>query len=145
MARTKEYVSWSAMIQRCTNPSNPKYKNYGGRGITIDPKWMRFEDFYAYMGKCPSQKTLNRINNDGGYKPGNCRWATPIEQAQNRRIQKNNKTGIPGVYWNKRNQKYQVEIRANNKYIFLGYFRNKNLAIKVRKKAERKYWGRKEK
>jgi hypothetical protein len=73
------------MIQRCDNPSRNCYKYYGGRGIAVSERWRSFENFLADMGERPEDKTLDRINPDGDYEPGNCRWATWHEQALNRR------------------------------------------------------------
>ncbi len=73
------------MLRRCTNPSSADWSRYGGRGITVCPRWHRFEEFLADMGSCPDRLTLDRINNDGGYEPGNCRWATREQQVLNRR------------------------------------------------------------
>jgi hypothetical protein len=73
------------MIQRCDNPSRKGYEYYGGRGITVSKRWRSFENFLADMGERPEDKTLDRINPDGDYEPGNCRWATWHEQALNRR------------------------------------------------------------
>lgn len=82
---SKIYRVWRNMLNRCHNPNVPAYKNYGGRGITVCESWEKFENFLADMGEQPVGKTLDRINNDGNYEPGNCRWATPAEQIRNRR------------------------------------------------------------
>jgi len=85
--QTGEYWSWCSMIQRCTNPRARSYKDYGGRGIRICPRWRKsFVLFLADMGPRPKGATLDRFpDNDGDYRPGNCRWATPKQQRQNSR------------------------------------------------------------
>jgi hypothetical protein len=81
------YRAWQSAIQRCTNPNHPSWKDYGGRGITVCARWRSFEAFLADMGERPAARlSLDRWpNNDGGYAPGNCRWATQSEQLRNRR------------------------------------------------------------
>jgi len=89
---TPEYRSWQALKTRCLNPHAKNYDDYGGRGITVSLRWLGpngFANFLEDVGVRPSQRhSLDRINNDGNYEPGNVRWATATEQAANRRVKR---------------------------------------------------------
>lgn len=90
MHKTPEYEAWCAMRDRCYNKKNAGYHLYGARGIEVDPRWINnFKLFYQDMGRRPSKNhSLDRENNNAGYFYGNCRWATPKEQGENRRTTK---------------------------------------------------------
>lgn len=87
LSRSPEYTCWHQMLQRCNSPKSKAYKYYGARGISVCKRWRdSFEAFYSDMGPRTSDKhSIDRINNDGNYEPGNCRWATAAEQARNQR------------------------------------------------------------
>lgn len=86
--KSPTYQTWLKMKQRCSDPKNPYFHLYGGRGIVVCDKWVHdFAQFLADVGERPSAKhSLDRINNDAGYEPGNVRWATAAEQSANRRV-----------------------------------------------------------
>lgn len=81
----RAYESWSGMKQRCFNPKKERYPLYGGRGITVCERWLKFDNFFEDMGPCPVGHSLDRIDSDGNYEPNNCRWATKEVQRNNRR------------------------------------------------------------
>lgn len=86
MSKTRIYDIWQRMIARCSRKSAAEYKNYGGRGITVDPSWKDFNRFITDMGMPPSDKhTIDRKDNNQGYGPDNCQWSTRAEQARNKR------------------------------------------------------------
>jgi hypothetical protein len=94
--RAPEWKTWSGMRDRCRNPKNKDWDRYGGRGITIDPRWDAYEVFLSDVGRKPTPlHQLDRIDNDGPYAPGNCCWATAKEQANNRRLMSINRLGQP--------------------------------------------------
>lgn len=121
---TSEYRAWVSIKQRCTNPNNKDYENYGGRGIKMHPPWEKsFKLFLDYVGPKPSARhSIDRINNDGNYEPGNVRWASPDEQAVNKRPYKT-KAGYPGVSVAKNGTTYEAHIYNElGRQIHLGTF-----------------------
>lgn len=91
---TPEYAAWKAMRERCDKPTHPAYHNYGGRGISVSPRWRTFANFIGDMGRKPAPHfELDRINNDGNYEPGNCRWTTRSENIKNCRPRQRNNLG----------------------------------------------------
>lgn len=93
---TPEYEAWLSAKSRCRNPKYSKYEYYGGRGITICDEWVNsFSSFFEHMGPRPDGHTLDRIDNDGNYEPGNCRWATWKQQAKNKRPWGSNRRMVP--------------------------------------------------
>jgi len=86
---TKIYAVWASIIQRCNNPNHKQYKDYGGRGIIVCKRWLKFENFLEDIGEIPKGLTLDRINNNGSYSLENCKLSTMKEQQRNTRRTKN--------------------------------------------------------
>lgn len=136
-----EYWVWHAMHQRCENPKHESYRNYGARGITVCERWREFADFIADMGPRPSPgHSIDRLDNDGPYEPGNCQWATKPEQGRNRRPAKVGASGIVGVYWFKPSRKWMASIKHNGRAVHLGYFDDIDAAANARRNAESRLW-----
>jgi hypothetical protein len=98
MKGTRTYKSWASAKDRTTNPKCSIYYRYGGAGIGLAERWHSFANFFADMGERPEGTSLDRINPNGNYEPGNCRWATARQQAINKNLLTTNVTGIPNVY-----------------------------------------------
>ena len=121
----KFYPIWNAMLQRCNNPKHKRYKDYGARGITVCEEWLDVANFIAWVDSTHpniSRVSLDRIDNDKGYSPENCRWADATTQAINRRMGVTNTSGYVGVSWAKNQAKWNSSINLNNKHKHLGYF-----------------------
>jgi len=140
---SRTYRIWAGMKTRCTNPKVKAWSRYGGRGIKVHEPWLNFENFYAAMGDAPLGKTIDRIENDRGYEPGNCRWATYREQSQNQRIRSDNKTGHKGVSIS--GNGYVAHICVDGKDLYLGYFpltpEGLKAAAEAYIQAAKKYFG----
>ena len=110
MSKTRTWVTWESVRERCLNPNNNAWKDYGGRGIKICKRWDSFENFLADMGERPIGKTIDRVNNNGNYEPSNCRWATSTQQNRNKR---NNRLfgGITAAEWSERTGVNYVTLR----------------------------------
>jgi hypothetical protein len=131
--RTKmpEYRTYIDMIWRCSKPTCKSYKNYGGRGIVVCDRWLlSFDNFLSDMGPRPSSKhSIDRYpNNDGNYEPSNCRWATMVQQINNRRAR-------PNVGITMRRGKFVARVWHENKGIYLGQFASEQEALGARKAA----------
>ena len=136
---TALYGVWKTMIQRCENPANPKWPQYGARGITVCDRWRRScASFREDMGPRPAGMTLDRRDNDGPYSPDNCRWAPPSLQTRNSRVRADNSVGLKGVSYTLRKNtwKYQVHISVHGVRKHLGYTLELFEAACLRKSAE---------
>ena len=135
--KTKTYISWYNMIQRCINPKNKDYPNYGGRGIIVCKRWMKFENFLEDMGEHPGKGySIDRIDNDGNYCKENCRWANIKQQSRNKRnsifITYKNKTQLL-IEWA---EEFNINYSTLCSRIFMrGWSIEKALTTPVRKKG----------
>lgn len=111
MSKTRTHSIWRGVLGRTLNPNNSDYKSYGGRGITVDRRWLVFENFLEDMGEAPENLELDRIDNDGGYSKQNCRWVTRKAQSRNTRrtiwLQSNNERVALSTLVEEHNLPYQ--------------------------------------
>jgi len=143
MTHTKLYKRWKAMKDRCYNPNDKGYVNYGSRGIMVCDEWRNdFQAFYdwAMANGYSEELEIDRENNDDNYEPNNCRWINGIIQNRNRRINKRNSSGTKDVSFHKTVGKWRARISVNYERICLGFYETQEAATQARKEAEQKYW-----
>lgn len=137
---SRAYHVWSAIIQRCTNPKNPGWNNYGGRGVTVCERWLEFAAFYADMGDPPPDMSIERVDNNAGYSPENCRWATWVEQSRNKRPHTGNASGVRGVSKCVTTGKWRAQLRVCSKSVWGGRFDTVEEAAACRRALEEQHW-----
>jgi hypothetical protein len=131
--RTPTYNSWANMITRCTNENHSTWPEYGGRGITICDRWRNsFENFLADMGERPEGTSLDRIDPEGNYEPGNCRWASKSAQNHNRRPRRGTTSRFTGVNRREDTGKWQAAIMVDYRLMSLGSFASEEEAARAR-------------
>lgn len=131
------YNTYRTMINRCYRESHISFKYYGFKGIKVCDRWLKsFWNFVEDMGFRPEGHTLDRIDNNGDYEPSNCRWTNNSIQASNRNISLINSSGVKGVSFSKRNNKWKAQITKNKIRKHLGYFDHIEDAKKARRIAE---------
>lgn len=142
MHKTRFYKIWADIKSRCLNQNVASYKDYGQRGITINPEWMKFDSFMADMFDGYSDDlTIDRIDNELGYFKENCQWIPQSEQNFNQRQRKDNSTGKTGVSLRRDIGRYQAFIVVEKKKKHLGYFDSINDAARAREAAELAIYG----
>lgn len=133
--KTKEHAIWVSMRNRCRgNGTNSFY--YTERGITIDPRWDKFENFLEDMGECPDGLTLDRIDNRLGYSKENCQWANCSQQSSNKRKSTLNTSGRIGVMWAEDRKRWRVNLKVNGVMHNIGSFKSYEAACDACTAAE---------
>jgi hypothetical protein len=132
------YNTWRAMIRRCTIPTDKDYPRYGGKGVTVCPAWMEYEQFAKDMGEPQGDETLDRINVYDNYEPDNCRWAGVQTQNRNTRLRVNSTTGYIGV--SVVGKRFLAKITVSKKSYYSKLCDTIEEAAAARKELERIYW-----
>lgn len=132
---TKLYGRWLTMRSRCYNRNTASYPYYGGRGVGVCDAWKDFATFESWAESTgyTSKLTLDRIDPDGNYEPGNCRWVTRVTQARNRRIKSTNTSGVTGVCFSEQYNAYLSYVGIDGIQVKLGFFPTIEEAAEVRK------------
>ncbi|HAT3754847.1 TPA: AP2/ERF family transcription factor [Citrobacter amalonaticus] len=134
LSHTREYSSWYSMMQRCYNPKANKYELYGGRGISVCQRWHDIAEFCKDMGNRPEGATLDRIDPDKNYEPGNCRWADIHTQNRHLRKKRGSVSEYIGVELH-HSGKWSARIRINDKRVWLGTYDTEEQAAAAREGA----------
>lgn len=130
------YGTWQNMRRRCESPKATGYELYGGRGIQVCDRWRTsFSAFLDDVGERPDGCTLDRVDTDGDYEPGNVRWATQSVQSKNQRIKGNNRSGHKGVCWDSSHSRWRAYTGGGSSRIELGYFGSFHEAVDARHRA----------
>ena len=141
LRNTRQYYIWRGMKARCSNTKNPNYDGYGGRGIAYDPKWETFEGFWEDMSEGYSDDLeLDRIDPNGNYCKENCRWVDSYMSAINKNTPVNNTSGITGVHFDTKTNKWMARISVKGVRKHLGNFDTLEEAVTARKQAELDYF-----
>lgn len=137
------YWAWFNMKQRCKNPRRAGFHNYGGRGISVYLRWQNsFIAFWADMGATWAEGLeLDRVDTNGNYEPGNCRWVTAQINSLTKRKQSGTSSRFRGVSWFRRDKNWKAQIEVNGCNRHIGYFRSEEEAARAYDTAAREYFG----
>lgn len=133
---SKEYAIYAGMKQRCYNTNHKHFKSYGGRGITVCSRWLNsFAAFLEDMGRCPEGMSLDRIENNGHYEPDNCRWATALQQARNKRTNLILTAGLQSMTLSEWSEKTGIGVGTIQRRLKLGWTTERAVSQPVKRKC----------